>query len=320
MTEIEEILRRHAGREGALLPILNDIQAAFGHVPDAAVPIVAEALNLSRAEVHGVVTFYHDLKRVAGGPAGGQIVPRRGLPGARRRRGSRRSSRATPRIAGRDRLLPRPVRERPLGDGRRAGLRPARRGRGAAPDRRRRRHEDLRPRRCRRRRGRRRRGGGGGRRAASIRNGSRGMFELEPLARDRDAGGPGRLSRGSPPATCRDADASAPDHPNCVGLVEDLPFLKRQTRLTFARCGITDPQSIDDYRAHGGFKGLERAHRARPGGHGRGGVRLGPARARRRRLSGRDQVAHRRRRAGARRNISSAMPTRATAAPSPTGW
>lgn len=64
MIEIEEILRRHAGRAGALLPILNDIQAALGHVPDAAVPIVAEALNLSRAEVHGVVTFYHDLKRV----------------------------------------------------------------------------------------------------------------------------------------------------------------------------------------------------------------------------------------------------------------
>jgi len=62
--EIEEILRRHAHREGALLPILNDVQAAFGHVPDAAVPIIAEALNLSRAEVHGVVTFYHDLKRV----------------------------------------------------------------------------------------------------------------------------------------------------------------------------------------------------------------------------------------------------------------
>jgi len=61
--EVEEILRRHAGRKGALLPILNDVQAAFGFVPDAAVPIVAEALNLSRAEVHGVVTFYHDLKR-----------------------------------------------------------------------------------------------------------------------------------------------------------------------------------------------------------------------------------------------------------------
>ena len=60
--EIEAILRRHAGRPGALLPILNDVQAAFGHVPAAAVPIIAQALNLSRAEVHGVVTFYHDLK------------------------------------------------------------------------------------------------------------------------------------------------------------------------------------------------------------------------------------------------------------------
>ena len=62
-SEVEEILRRHAGRKGALLPILNDVQAAFGFVPDAVVPIVALALNLSRAEVHGVVTFYHDLKR-----------------------------------------------------------------------------------------------------------------------------------------------------------------------------------------------------------------------------------------------------------------
>ena len=61
--EVEEILRRHAGRKGSLLPILNDVQAAFGFVPDAVVPIVALALNLSRAEVHGVVTFYHDLKR-----------------------------------------------------------------------------------------------------------------------------------------------------------------------------------------------------------------------------------------------------------------
>src|SRR5436305_7657768 len=61
--EVAEILGRHAGREGALLPILNDVQAAFGFVPDGAVPIIANKLTLSRAEVHGVVTFYHDLKR-----------------------------------------------------------------------------------------------------------------------------------------------------------------------------------------------------------------------------------------------------------------
>ena len=62
---IAEILRRHDGRPGALLPILNDVQAALGHVPAEAVPLIAEALNLSRAEVHGVVTFYHDYKGVA---------------------------------------------------------------------------------------------------------------------------------------------------------------------------------------------------------------------------------------------------------------
>ena len=61
---IAEILRCHDGRPGALLPILNDVQAALGHVPAAAVPLIAEALNLSRADVHGVVTFYHDYKRV----------------------------------------------------------------------------------------------------------------------------------------------------------------------------------------------------------------------------------------------------------------
>ena len=59
---IAEILRRHEGRKGALLPILNDVQAALGHVPAAAVPQIAGALNLSRAEVHGVVTFYHDYR------------------------------------------------------------------------------------------------------------------------------------------------------------------------------------------------------------------------------------------------------------------
>ena len=62
--QIAEILRRHAGRKGALMPILNDVQAALGHIPAAVVPSIAEALNLSRADVHGVVTFYHDYKSV----------------------------------------------------------------------------------------------------------------------------------------------------------------------------------------------------------------------------------------------------------------
>ena len=49
--------------EGATLPILHAIQAAFGHVPDEAMPILAKALNLTRAEIYGIVTFYHDFRR-----------------------------------------------------------------------------------------------------------------------------------------------------------------------------------------------------------------------------------------------------------------
>jgi formate dehydrogenase subunit gamma len=58
-----EILARHAGRDGALLPILHDVQDQFGSVPPEAVPPIAEALNLSRAEVHGTISFYHDFRR-----------------------------------------------------------------------------------------------------------------------------------------------------------------------------------------------------------------------------------------------------------------
>ena len=59
---LTSILDRHRGREGPLLPILHDVQAAFGHVSEAAVRAIAEDLNLTRAEVHGVVSFYHDFR------------------------------------------------------------------------------------------------------------------------------------------------------------------------------------------------------------------------------------------------------------------
>jgi len=91
-----------------------------------------------------------------------------------------------------------------------------------------------------------------------IRNGSRGMFELEPLLEIETPDGRigfARVTAEDVPAILALRDA----HPKCVGLVEDLPFLKAQTRLTFARIGITDPQSMDGYKAHGGLKGLARA-------------------------------------------------------------
>ena len=61
-TELAAIIARHIGREGPMLPILHDVQDAFGHVSEAAKRQIALALNLSRAEVHGVVSFYHDFR------------------------------------------------------------------------------------------------------------------------------------------------------------------------------------------------------------------------------------------------------------------
>jgi formate dehydrogenase subunit gamma len=57
---LAEIIGAHTGRKGALLPMLRDVQAAFGCIDAAAEVEIAQALNLSRAEVHGVVSFYHD--------------------------------------------------------------------------------------------------------------------------------------------------------------------------------------------------------------------------------------------------------------------
>ena len=57
--QIEKILGRYRGQPGPLLIVLHAIQEEFGYIPEEAEPVVAEGLNLSRAEVHGVVTFYH---------------------------------------------------------------------------------------------------------------------------------------------------------------------------------------------------------------------------------------------------------------------
>jgi formate dehydrogenase subunit gamma len=61
--EISAIIDAHKGLEGPMLPILNDIQAAFGHVSEDAIRQIAQALNITRAEVHGVVSFYHDYRK-----------------------------------------------------------------------------------------------------------------------------------------------------------------------------------------------------------------------------------------------------------------
>jgi len=59
---LDEIVAEHSGQIGALMPILHALQDRLGYVPEAAIPILATKLNLSRAEVHGVVHFYHDFR------------------------------------------------------------------------------------------------------------------------------------------------------------------------------------------------------------------------------------------------------------------
>lgn len=68
---LDAVIARQIGKRGALLPLLHALIDEIGHVPDAAVPVIAEALNLSRAEIHGVITFYHDFRRR---PAGRHVV------------------------------------------------------------------------------------------------------------------------------------------------------------------------------------------------------------------------------------------------------
>jgi formate dehydrogenase iron-sulfur subunit len=100
-----------------------------------------------------------------------------------------------------------------------------------------------------------------------VRTGSRGLFWLEPLVEIETPAG--RMGYGP----VADADAGSlfecgflvgGAHPKALGRVEDIPNLKRQQRLVFARCGLTDPLSLEDYRRHGGLKGLEAALRLGP--------------------------------------------------------
>ncbi|MAU44462.1 MAG: formate dehydrogenase [Yangia sp.] len=88
------------------------------------------------------------------------------------------------------------------------------------------------------------------------RNGSRGMIWLEPLVEVETPAG--RMAFG--PMTPEDVSALFEDgHEKALGLTDELDWMKRQTRLTFARCGITDPFSLDQYEALGGLVGLRRA-------------------------------------------------------------
>ena len=95
-----------------------------------------------------------------------------------------------------------------------------------------------------------------------VRTGSRGLFWLEPMVEletreGRLAFGP--VAPADVPGLLVLGSQAAKSHPLCLGRPDDIAFLKRQTRITFGRCGVIDPLSLADYRAHGGYRGLARA-------------------------------------------------------------
>src|SRR5260370_22534457 len=97
---------------------------------------------------------------------------------------------------------------------------------------------------------------------AMVRNGSRGRYWLEPMVeaatqRGRVAYGPVRPE--SVPALFAAGFIEGRAHQLCLGLTEEIAWLKNQERLTFARVGVIDPVSLDDYVEHGGYQGLKRA-------------------------------------------------------------
>ena len=91
-----------------------------------------------------------------------------------------------------------------------------------------------------------------------VRNGSRGMFWLEPLVEVETPAGRvayGPVTADAVPGLIESGFLEGKPHALCLGLTEEIPYFKQQERLTFARCGITDPLSLSDYVAHGDFAG-----------------------------------------------------------------
>ena len=298
---VEQAIAIHRHRPGALLPILHAIQDAIGYLPAGAVDEIALALNLSRAEVHGVISFYHDFRTT---PPGRHVVRVCRAEACQSMDGVALEQHAKARLGidwhqtsedGTVTLEPvyclgncacspavmidaqvcgrvTPQRFDALLAPLLANVAPSQRSRPA-------RHEakafadaitvfvprdttavslgaDAVAEEIAR--------VAAARRAPVrvVRNGSRGMFWLEPLVEVQTT--TGRLAYG--PVQVDDVPAlfdadflHGGTHRVALGPTEEIAYLKNQERLTFARCGIVDPLSAADYAAHGGWRGLRAA-------------------------------------------------------------
>src|SRR5262245_31050001 len=287
---VDRVLAERRHLAGALLPVLHGVQEALGYVPSEAVPQIADGLNLSRAEVHGVISFYHHFRDTVPGrhtvylcraescqamqgraleahaknalgidflqttadgavtlepiyclgncalsPAvmvdghvHGRVTPQRfdalmAEPSGRRVAPTHHSKPSQRRV-----YVPRDSGALSMGAEDVAAAVAAR----LPPD------------------------------MTLVRNGSRGLYWLEPLVEVETS--EGRIAYG--PVAPDDLESlfaadvlAGGAHPLRLGVTDQIPYLAKQERLTCARVGVIDPVSLDDYRAHGGFAGLERA-------------------------------------------------------------
>ena len=300
---VEHAIAVHARRPGPLIELLHAVQDMLGHIPEAAVPRMADALNLSRAEVHGVISYYPHFRST---PAGRHVLQvcraeacqSRGadalLAHAGQALGCTLHGHGTSAdgavtlepvyclglcasspavmldgqphahvtVNGLDALI---AQCRQPGQAGEPVALPAHAGAGAGPGVRVYVPRDAAAlavgadavagalqRECAAR----------GLQVQIVRNGSRGLLWLETLVEvetpeGRVAYGP--VTADAVPGLLDAGMLQGRSHALCHGLTEAIPYLARQERLTFARAGVTDPLSLADYAAHGGWKGLERA-------------------------------------------------------------
>jgi formate dehydrogenase iron-sulfur subunit len=284
-TELESIVSEHARIRGGLLPALHAVQQRAGYVPQALIPVLADAFNIGVAEVHGVISFYHDFRTV---PPKGPVmqVCRAEACQARGGREVWESAQTAAEGEGIEVLEvfclgncangPAVLIDGHLHSNvdasdivglvsvtarRRAVIAESIPTEGVAPD-------DTVvyvPRDAAAR------AAGADEVAAAlavtpgirvVRNGSRGMLWLEPMIEVVTP--EGRIAYG--PVHVDDVDSlvaadlrAAGEHPLRLGPTEQLPWMQRQQRVTFRRVGVIDPVDPDDYAAHGGIAGLRRA-------------------------------------------------------------
>jgi formate dehydrogenase iron-sulfur subunit len=303
---VEQAIAAHRHRPGALLPILHATQDALGYVPPSAVDAIALALNLSRAEVHGVISFYPDFRT---SPPGRHVVRVCRAEACQSMDGVALEQHARARLGidfhqttedGAVTLEPvyclgncacspavmidgkvhgRVTRERmdELLGAIRAGVPSAVHsssdgketlaqagavtvfvprdttalslGADAVADEIARLAAERRT------------------PVGIVRNGSRGLFWLEPLVEVQTAAGRVAYGPVRPEDVLTLFDAAflrGGAHRLALGPTDDIAYLKSQERLTFARCGIIDPLSVEDYAAHGGWQGLLNAVAMQP--------------------------------------------------------